>query len=273
MRLTIPYYSAIVTLFLLSIQSINAQSKFEIGLGIDPLIIPLNIGTFKEAGPGYYDIDGKLSLAHGASGQLTYWFSKSIGISLGATIRTFGASVDYVIQDPYEIHQGIYLQASHPYTATAWGPTLAIGWRKDRWRGAIGVAALDFVNENYKTEAGYYGTTVFDPPAILAHLNVMEHAYYYGTPYWDFTLQLDAQYFILDNFFVKVGFQTNNLRNPRFGHPYHITIDGFTTSTPFKEDRLLNDFRMTQRLSSFSIGVGDSLGIFGKAKNKLSSLL
>ncbi len=241
----------------------NAQHKFEIGIGIDPLVVPVNFGTFVESGPGVYDINGKGLIAQSGSAFFTYWPTKMFGISLGAGMRNFRSAIDYAIPDlVYDVPYPV-LEGSYQFMGNGWGPSLAILFRHRRWKGRIGIDEYDLHWHNYYS---YYGSTgIFyygDFGEKIAELHVEEKSFWSIRPITYSFLQLQAQYNILDNVYLRVGFETTI--SSEYPYPYVLEISGYTPETP-PENQLFNIFSMRSKLSSFSFGVGYTVG-FGKYK-------
>lgn len=247
------------TLFLS--QEALSQSKFELGVGIDPLIFPINYVTYFESGPGFYDIYGRGRITRSASAYVAYWAFPAFGISLGTAIRTFGSQIDFAITDPLFDDQPPLIERSYPFRATGWGPSLAVLYRKERWRGSIGLGLFDLHNQQYTSSKCLEVVIIFESSGeILSDIEVEEEAYWRYVPTNYAFLQLEGQYQVLENLFVRVGLQATI--SGSYPYPYTVLISGFTPDTP-PGDQVLNDYRMKNSLASVSLGIAYRIG-FGE---------
>ena len=87
-----------------------SQHKFEFGVSVEPLVVPVNFGTYVEHGQGIYDINGRGKVSQSGSAYFTYWPFTSFGISLGVGIRNFRSQIDYIIPDPFDESYEPYME-------------------------------------------------------------------------------------------------------------------------------------------------------------------
>jgi hypothetical protein len=248
---------------ILWIQTSHAQHKFELGLYVDPFIIPVNSATFIEDGPGYYDIHGSIKVAQGMGAVFNYWPFKSFGISVGAALRNFESNIDYAFPDPYYPEAGPLIEASYPYKAKGWGPTVALHWRNNRWQANIGIGIFDITHAEYESISGVTGVSIWDEfGEKILDINVEEEAYWLYAPYEFEFLQFEAQYYFSKNFFVRFGFENSG---KSYWYPVTILVSGFIKDV-IPQEQVLNDYKMKAQQISFTLGVGGNLG-FGKYKS------
>lgn len=244
-----------------SIEDCSGQNKFEIGGRFDALIIPLNIDTYHESGLGYYDINAKGNITQAGYVDFTYWPFANWGASIGMGIRRFSSQINYAIPDPSNLdHDDIVFENSYPFTASALGPVVSFLVRKDHLRARLGYGLFDLSNQKYTSRSGSSAVIISNGTEILAEIQLDEESYWRQVPTGYGLLQFDAQYNIIDNVFLKLGFETT-LSGRNF-YPYTLKITGFTANTT-KEDHVLNDFKIRNTYASFSTGVGYIIG-FGK---------
>lgn len=245
----------------------QAQHKFEFALGVDPLVIPINYGTYVEFGPGFYDINGHGKVTQAVSASFTYWPIPAIGLSLGAGLRNFKSEIEYTIPDPFIEDSGPIAEGFYPFSANGWGLSVAGLWRLKRWKARIGLSIYDLSDHQYTSNKIYRSVTAFNfDGEEVSEFEMQEDAYWSGVPYSYSFLELDCQYTIFKNFFVKAGFETTiNGQRP---YPYTLEISVSTPGTQ-PEEHLLNDFRVRNTLTTFSLGVGYTLG-FGHYRNHVS---
>lgn len=269
-RICIQSAKYFLSLFFLSaiflVQDANSQSKFEFATNINPLVIPLNLGTYVESGPGYYDINGRGKITQAVYADITYWPLKSFGLSIGAGIRNFRTLIDYALPSQYLPDSGtIEWEGYYPFTAWGWGPTFALQYRKNRWRGSAGLVFYDLRNQKVNSTNRFFGSTTYDQMGVpITNMEVNEVAYWNYVPDAYTLIQLELQYNILENFFVKVGFETESSKI--HGELYTFKAIGYNSSEP-PVDHLLNDYTMKDKVASLSFGVGYILG-FGKYKHE-----
>ena len=254
----------VLLLGMILIGDINAQHKFELGIYLDPLILPVNNYTFIEDGPGYYDINGNIKVTQRIGSSISYWPFKSIGISAGMSLRNFDYKVEYVIPDPFYAEAGPLLEDSFPFRALGWGPSFAIQWRNNRWQANIGFAFYTLTHAQYEPRSGLSGVSIWDEfGEKILDINVEEEAYWpYAPLNYDF-LQVEARYFFTKNFFVKFGFESTG---KSYWYPVTLHVSGFIKDV-IPQEQVLNDFKMRAQLTSFSVGVGANMG-FGKYKGQ-----
>jgi hypothetical protein len=258
---TIQY--SLLTLFLswmFSVADTIAQQKFEFGVSIEPLVVPVNFGTYVEKGQGFYDINGRGKITQSASAYFTYWPITSFGISLGATFRNFRSQIDYEIPDPFYENLEPVLEGSYPFTAKGLGPSLSVLFRKDKWRASIGLSAIDLFAQEYISNSSISEVAWITGGEVIAELEVEENAYWHTIPSAYALLQFEGQYTIFDNVYIKCSFETTV--SGQYPYPYTLFISGFTPEAP-PQSQVLNDYAMKNTLTSFSFGVGYVLG-FGK---------
>lgn len=245
------------------IPEVTSQHKFEFGLSIEPLVVPVNFGTYVEKGQGFYDINGRGKITQSASAYFTYWPFTSFGISLGAGVRNFRSQIDYIIPDPLYENLEPILEGSYPFSAKGWGPSLSVHFRKEKWRARIGLGMFDLRDQEYTSSSRISGVTIWQSGGeVLVDILRKEKAYWHTAPNSYEFLQLEGQYNIVDNFFIKCGFETTI--NSPYPYPYTLVISGFTPDTP-PQSQVLNDYTMKNTLTSFSFGIGYVLG-FGNYK-------
>jgi len=244
-----------------SIEECSAQNKFEFGAKIDAVIIPININTYEERGPGYYDINAKGNITQAAYADFSYWPNTNLGFSLSMGIRNFSSQIHYTIMDPSnEETGGVVFDNSYPFSAVGLGPVVSILFRKDRLRARLGYGVFDLSKEKYISRSGIAAVTVFDGQETIADIQLDEVSYWSAIPTGYELLQFDAQYNIIKNVFLKLGFETTV--SGRNFYLYTLKISGFTENTT-KEDQLLNDFKMRNTYASFSVGVTYIIGFGG----------
>jgi hypothetical protein len=249
---------------------VAAQSKFEFGIRFDPLTIPVNLNTFIEDGPGYYDIQANGKVALAAYFDFTYWPFKHWGASLGVGIHNFHSQVEFLIPDPYTGESSdTVLYRNDQFKAVGYGPHLALQYRNQRLRARLGVTIFDFSKQEFPIRSEVNAITIFDDTGILAEVQIEEESFYYTYITNNRMLQLEASYEVLSNLFVKIGFESTFDKEYYF--PYTTRITGFTVDMP-PGDHLLNDFKMSNAYSAFSVGVEYVIG-FGKyGKNKIENI-
>lgn len=91
----------------------KAQHTIAFALGVDPLVVPINYGTYVEFGPGFYDINGHGKVTQAVSASFTYWPIPAVGVAVGAGLRNFKSQIDYTIPHPFNedaepISEGLY---------------------------------------------------------------------------------------------------------------------------------------------------------------------
>jgi hypothetical protein len=243
--------------------TLSAQKKFEFGIRMDALTIPVNFGTFIEDGPGYYDIHAKGNITQAAYLDFTYWPLKHWGISLGAGVHRFYSEIEYLISDPSNSVIGDTTFYRHDeLKGRGGGPVLAFHYRNDKFRASMGMGAFQFSTKNFPMRSMSTYITVFEPPDVLAHLQIDEVSYWqiYGLEYDLY--QFNVAYEVLNHLFLNIGFEST-LSIEKF-YLYTTKITGFTYNTS-PEDQPLNDFKMSHAFSAFSVGVKYEIG-FGKYK-------
>ena len=246
-----------------SIEKCQAQNKFEFGIRFDDLIIPVNINTYRENGPGYYDIHGKGNITHAAYADFTYWFHPNYGFSFGMGMRRFSSEIQYNIPDPTnEEHGGYIFETYYPYSARGLGPVVSVHFRRERFRASIGLGIIDLYNQKNVSVNRGAGVSVFDGQEVVADINLIEESYWRRAPTIYDLIQFNAQYNIMNNVFFKLGFETT--ASGRNFYLYSLKITGFTENTT-KVEQVLNDFKMQNTFASFSAGIGYIIG-FGKYK-------
>ncbi len=242
----------------------RAQHKFEFALGVDPLVVPVNYGTYVEFGPGFYDINGHGKVTQAVSASFTYWPIPAVGIAIGAGVRNFKSQVDYTIPNPFDEGLEPIAEGFYPFSAKSWGLSVAGLWRLNRWKARIGLSIYDLSDHKYTSNKIYRSVTAFNLDGDqLAKFEMREDAYWSSVPYSYSFLELECQYTIFKHFFVKAGLETTI--NGQYPYPYTLEITGSTPGTS-PEDEILNDFRVRNTLTTFSFGVGYILG-FGKYKS------
>ena len=253
----------ILLLCLIICHSAKAQHKFELGIYLDPLILPVKSVTFVEEGPGYYDINGSIKVAQRIGANFSYWPFKSFGISAGMALRNFEYNVEYVIPDPFYAEAGPLLEDSFPFRALGWGPSFAIHWRNNRWQASIGLAFYTLTQAEYEPRSGLSGVSIWDEfGEKILDINVEEEAYWpYAPLNYDF-IQVEARYFFTKNFFVKFGFENSG---KSYWYPVNLLVSGYIKDV-IPQEKILNDYKMRAQMTSFSFGVGANLG-FGKNKS------
>jgi hypothetical protein len=246
------------------VQDVNAQHKFELGIHLDPLILPVSTVTFIEKGPGYYDIDGSIKIAQAIGADFNYWPFKYFGISGGIRLRNFESNVEYVIPDPFHEEAAPLLEDSFPFRATGWGPAFAIHWRNNRWQASIGFSFYTLTHQEYESRSGFSAVSIWDEfGEKILDIKVDEEAFWPYPPItYDF-LQVEARYYISKNLFLRFGFENSSTS---YWNPVSLHIAGFIKDV-IPQDKVLNDFKMKGHLTSFSVGVGGNLG-FGKYKSR-----
>jgi len=239
-----------------------SQHKFEFGVSVEPLVVPVNFGTYVEHGQGFYDINGRGKISQSGSAYFTYWPFTSFGISLGIGIRNFNSQIDYIIPDPFVESVEPVMEGSYPFTAKGLGPSLSVLFRKEKWKARIGLSAIDLFDQQYISNASISGYAWISGGEVIAELEVEEDAYWHTIPSAYALLHFEGQYDIFNNVYVKCSFETTV--SGQYPYPYTLVISGFTPDTP-PQSQVLNDYTMKNTLTSFSFGVGYVLG-FGKYK-------
>ncbi len=256
-------FSTFMLLYLIWMPDSFAQYKFEISATVDPLVIPVNLGTYIESGPGYYYINGRGMINQAGRISFSYWPFTGIGISIGAGLRNFKSQIDYTIPDPYDDQFEPIQTGSFPFSAKGWGPNFSLDFRQGRWRSKIGLAIYGLYDQLYTSSASTRYVIVFEEGGnVLAQVKIEENAYWNSYPQSYTFFQFEGQYAIIDNFFVKIGFETTAYHS--HASSYALKASGFTVhTTPVEQP--LNDYKMTSTLSSFSLGLGYYFG-FGHYK-------
>ena len=255
--------------YILWIQTSYAQHKFELGIYLDPLILPVNSVTFIEDGPGYYDINGRVKIAQALGANFSYWPFKTFGFSAGMGLRNFKTQIDYSIPDPINDAWSPIIEGSYPFSATGWGPLFALHWRKDKWQASIGFAFYTLTHQEYQSRSGIIAVSTWDEFGVkIADIQMEEEAFWGPVPYnYDF-LQVEVKYYFSTNFFVKFGFENTG---KSYWYPYTARISGYVKDK-ISPMQILNDYKMNTQLIAFSVGVGTNLG-FGKYKTHKNPLL
>jgi len=236
----------------------QAQHKFEFALGVDPLVVPINYGTYVEFGPGFYDINGHGKVTQAVSASFTYWPIPAIGLALGAGLRNFKSEIDYTIPDPIFEDAGPMAEGFYPFSAKGWGLSVAGLWRLKKWKARIGLSIYDLSDHKYTASNSFRGISIWNSDVgKIADIQLQEVAYWNTVPYSYSFLELECQYTIFKNFFVKAGLETTI--NGQYPYPYTLEISGFIPETG-PDERVFNDFRARNSLTTFSFGVGYTLG-------------
>jgi hypothetical protein len=244
---------------------VSAQRKFEFGIRFDPLIMPVNFGTFIEDGPGYYDIKAKGKIAQAAYLDFTYWPLQHWGISVGAGVHNFESQIEFHIPDPYsEENSDTVLYRNDQIKAVGLGPSIALQYRNKRFRAKLGLSIFDLSKQEYPVRSDIYATSVFDGTGVLAQVQIEEESFFYTYITEYHLLQLNASYEVLKNLLIKIGFESTFEKE--YYYLYTTKITGFTASMP-PQNQLLNDFKMSNAYSAFSVGVEYVIG-FGKYKKR-----
>lgn len=247
----------LVTLFPLFLL---AQKKFELGVKFDALTLPVNFGTFIEDGPGYYDIQAKGNITQAAYIDFTYWPLKNWGISLGAGVHSFRREIEYSIPDPSHFTEDTVFYRHDEFKAVGQGPAAALHYRNNRIRVNAGLMINDLSKIEYPYRSSVSSVTIFNPPDVLATVQIEEESAGYGYFIGGNLFQMDFSYEILHNLFCTIGFETA-LSSGKY-YLYTTKISGFTYNTS-PEVQLLNDFKMSNAYSAFTVGVRYGVG-FGK---------
>jgi hypothetical protein len=260
MKSTKHFFSIILLSWILLSPEAFSQHKFEFGVSIEPLVVPVNFGTYVENGQGYYDINGRGKVTQSGSAYFTYWPFSSFGISLGVGARNFRSQIDYVIPDPFDESQEPYMEGSYPFTAKGLGPSISVLFRKEKWKARIGLGTIELYDQEYMSNSSNSGTAWISGGEVIADLQVEEIAYWHTVPDAYALLQFEGQYTIFDNLYIKCSFETTV--SGQYPYPYILHISGFTPESP-PDSQVLNDYNMKNTLTSFSFGVGYILG-FGR---------
>jgi hypothetical protein len=240
--------------------SIFAQDKFNVDLHLDVLTIPINFGTFIEEGPGYYDISAKGNITQAGYIDFGYWPLKHWGISLGAGVHSFKSAIEFSIPDPTNFTEDTAYYRHDILKAVGSGPSIALQYRNNRFRGKVGLVLLDYSKIESPYRSSLTLITVFDVSDVLAHVQIKEQSSMYGVFVNNKLIQLNFSYEFIKNLFCSIGFETT-LSNDKY-YPYQTNITGFTFDTSH-ELQLLNDFKVSTAYSALNIGVQYVLG-FGK---------
>lgn len=252
-------HSTLLILFLHIFQNeCIAQRKFELGIRLDALNVPVNINTYTESGLGYYDIRAKGKITQTASTDVTWWPMHHWGLSLGIGIRKFSSKIQYSIPCPYHEDNGeIAFEDVFPFSATGTGSILSVSYRMNRIRASLGYAGFTLSNQKYKYRSGASSTTIFDGTGVLAEVELQEESRAaYGTSEINL-LQLNLAYNIIDHLFLKFGVESTI--GGFKSYPYTLKITGFTENTT-REEHVLNDFKMRNTFAAFSAGVSYVFG-------------
>ncbi|MBK9980872.1 MAG: hypothetical protein IPP15_00365 [Saprospiraceae bacterium] len=221
----------------------------------------MNINTYKESGPGYYTINAKGNITQAGYIDFAWWPAKNWGLSLGLGRHNFKSNIEYKIPDPIHEANGEPLyENSIPYSATGLGPVISAHYRTEKLRATIGIGDFSLSRQKYTSISHIFSSTTFESSEILAHVELTEESYWNDNIVDMGLLQFAFEYAIADHFFLKLGFENSIRRFPTY--PYTLKIIGFTENTP-KEDQLLNDFKMQNTFSSFSVGISYIFG-FGR---------
>lgn len=242
----------------------SAQKKFEIGLRVDPLNAPLNKGIYVESGLGYHDIHARGH--NGVAGYLdfSYWPHRNLGFSIGMGIRKFSSEISYEIPDPFNANKGIVFANDYRYSTLASGPVINMLFRVERFRAKIGMGLYNFHNPDFVTRSSISSITYSNPDVgTLAQLVLTESSYWLFSPTHYNLLQFAAEYNVISNLYIKVGFETT--LKDRDVYPYTLTITGFTENTT-RQEHLLNDFKKRNTHAALSVGVAYVIGFGGYEK-------
>lgn len=261
---TIQYFLLILLLSCMFwIPDVTSQHKFEVGVSVEPLVVPVNFGTYVEKGPAYYDIQGAGKITQAGSAYFRYWPFMAVGVSVGVGWRSFDSSVDYELVDPFDAMSSPGIERSHPFMAKGWGPTCALLWRIGKWKASIGLSYFDLYDRQFTPSLRLTAGTSWEDGEVISEIRIEEEAYWgYTAPSSYGFLQFEGQYNVFKNLYVKFGFETT--MSSQFPYPYTLLITGFTPQTSH-EEHVLNDFKVRNKLSSVSFGVGYTFG-FGKYK-------
>jgi hypothetical protein len=253
-------------IFMANAGHVTAQSKFEFGIRLDALTIPVNFGTFTEYGPGYYDIHAKGNITQAAYLDLTYWPLKHWGVSLGVGVHSFHSEIEYLISDISHFTQDTELYRHDQIKSVGIGPLIALQYRNDRFRARAGLMVLDFSKQEYPVRLGSTGIYIFDGSGVVAQVEIEEYHFWNGFYQSNYLFKLDFSYEVLDNLSCRIGFETTFNKDKYY--PYRTMINGFTIDDE-PEIQVLNDFKMSNTYSAFSVGVEYVIGFgkYGKDKN------
>ncbi len=175
--------------------------------------------------------------------------------------------MEYNLTDPFNDRDSPGVERSHPFNAKGLGPTFSVLWRKDKWKARLGLGYFQLYDQHYTPSAISSGVTGWEDGEVFLDIDMEERAYWNVEPTSYGFLQMEGQYTVVKNLYVKVGFETT-LTGPQ-PYFYSLLISGFTSSTS-QEVQLLNDYKMKNSLASFSFGVGYTLG-FGTYKSKMAN--
>ncbi len=128
-----------------------AQHKFEVGLRIDPVVIPVNLGTYHEYGLGYYDIRAKDNITEAAYADFTYWAFPHFGVSLGMGLHRYQSQISYTIPDIPNNDGVLPLHRVFQYSADGAGPVLSVRYRGERFRAGMGLSLVRLKNQVYSS--------------------------------------------------------------------------------------------------------------------------
>ena len=253
-------------IFMTGAGQMAAQNKFEFGIRFDPLTLPVNFGTFVEDGPGYYDIKAKGHITQAAYLDFTYWPLHHWGISLGAGVHSFHSEIEYLIPDISHFTQDTDLYRHDQIKSVGMGPLIALQYRNDRFRARAGLMVLDFSKQEYPVRLGSTGIYIFDGSEVVAQVEIEENHFWNGFYQSNYLFQLDFSYEVLDNLSCRIGFETTFNKDKYY--PYRTMINGFTIGDE-PEIQVLNNFKMSNTYSAFSLGVEYVIGFgkYGKDKN------
>ncbi|HXR80495.1 MAG TPA: hypothetical protein VN763_06230, partial [Saprospiraceae bacterium] len=185
------------------------------------------------------------------------------GISLGAGVQNFQSEIEYIIPDPS--HLGFIdpvFDRHDQMNGRAAGPVLSLQYRNKHIRASFGLVPFQYGNTQTPHRSSVSSISIATDAVVIAHIQIDEEIFWriYGTEYDLY--QFGAAYEVLNRLFLKIGFESTITK--RKYYPYTTRITGFTVDTG-PEDQLLNDFKMSNAYSAFSIGVEYVIG-FGKYK-------
>lgn len=242
----------------------DAQKKFEIGLRVDPLNLPLNRGIYTESGLGYYDIHAKGNNTPAAYLDFSYWPHRNLGFSIGMGIRKFSSEISYEIPDPLNEDRGLVFANDYEYSTLASGPQVNMLFRVHRFRAKVGIGLFNFHNPDFVKRSSVSSVTYFNPDVgTLAQVVLTEDSYWFFSPSHYNLLQFAAEYHVIHNLYIKVGFETT--LKDRDVYPYTLTITGFTEHTT-RQEHLLNEFKKRNTHAAVSVGLAYVLGFGGYEK-------
>jgi hypothetical protein len=236
----------------------HAQKRFELGLKFDTYSIPFNKNNTREDGLGYYEVSGKSEVNNALFADFSWWPFKHFGLSVGGGIHSYKYEVKYVINDPTQ-EELIFLNDYRTLSALAWGPTISLLARKDKWRSRLGFfTAFESFRYRQSHQSRSYITFIFDLMSQESAALAIDETIGMSPFQSSYSLiQFAVQREVAKGLFFHVGFESS-WRGGTTDH-YRLHVTGNTMNTT-DETHELTDFHLLSNYQAFTIGVSSMLG-------------